>query len=169
MRWKWSERSVVAVALVLCAVLFTIGWFTRLDKTDEPYLQISGGGFIFNYRNAEAYYGFTANVVRPVENGTILEAEFEDPDGGAPILVSERLSSMTNHYALRTPPLHGIQADRPYKVSIRLYDRERKNVIWQTERTYASQLSDEVMPENALTVGPGYHRPEGLPGAADPE
>ena len=168
MRWKWSERSVIAAALVLCAGLFAIGWMTRDDNREEPYLQISGGGFIFNYRNAEAYYGFTADVVRPVENGAVLEAEFEDPASGKPIVISERLSSMTNRYALRTPRLHGIEAAKPYKVGIRLYDRERKQVIWETERSYASQLSDDIVPDHALTVGPGYHRPEGLPGAAEP-
>lgn len=162
--WQWSEKSVVAAAIAAVAVLFAIGWATREDRSDSPYLHISGGGFIFNYRNAEAYYGFTAEVARPVENGAILEASFDDPAGGPPIVVRERLTTMTRRYAVRTPPLRGIEAGKPYKVSIKVYDRQGQSLIWQTERSYVSQVGDEVLPEAPLTVGPGYHQPEGLSG-----
>lgn len=163
MRWQWSEKSVVGLALVLCAGLFAVGWLTREDPSEKPYLEISGGGFIFNYRIAEAYYGFTAQVLRPMENGAILEATFEDPAGGKPHVVSERLSVMTTRYALRTPPLHGIAAHHPYEVAIKVYDRQGARLIWETKRSYSSQLGDEVVPKKPLTVGPGYHQPEVLP------
>lgn len=163
MRWQWSEKSVVALALVLCAGLFAVGWLTREDPSEKPYLEISGGGFIFNYRNAEAYYGFTAEVVRPLENGAIVEATFEDPAGGKPHVVSERVSAMTTRYALRTPPLEGIAAHQPYNVAIKVYDRLRTRLIWEMKRSYSSQLGAEFVPEHPLTVGPGYHRPDVLP------
>jgi len=164
MRWQWSEKSVVAVALALCAMLFAVGWLTREDQGEKPFLQISGGGFIFNYRNAEAFYGFTAEVLRPVENGAILEATFEDPAGGNPYVVTDRLTAMTTIYSLRTPPLQGIAAHKPYNVSIKVYDRQHAKLIWETQRSYSSQLGDEMMPEHPLTVGPGYHRPKALAG-----
>lgn len=163
MRWHWSEKSVVGSAIAVCAVLFSFGWLTRDIPDDKPYLHISGGGFIFNYRNADAYYGFTADVLRPLGNGSIIEAIFEDTAGGRPHTAVERVSSMTTRYSLRSPPLHGIAAHNPYTVSIRVYDRLHRRLIWETERSYSSQLSDEVMPRKALTVGPGYHRPENFP------
>ena len=164
MRWEWWQRHVVLAALALVAVLFAIGWATREDPSDQPYLEVLGGGFMFNFRNAEAFYGFTAEVVRPLASGSIIEASFEDPAGGAPHVVSERVSPMTDRYALRSPPLSGIEAKKPYRVSIRVYDRKRETLLWQAERTYASQLSGEVVPERPLTVGPGYHRNPELAG-----
>jgi hypothetical protein len=57
------------------------------ESDDRPYLEFIGGGFIFNYRLAEADYGFVAKPVRRIPAGTILEAVFEDPNGGEPIVV----------------------------------------------------------------------------------
>lgn len=152
-----SLRSIAMTALILCGVLFAIGWFTRNDPSNEPYVKILGGGFMFNYRQGEVFYGFTAQVVRPLASGSIIEATFEDPAGGAPLVVSERVSTMTDRYALRTPPVRGVEAKKPYKVSIRVYDREKTSTIWEVDTTFASQISDKVVPDRPLTVGPGYH------------
>ncbi|SEB61965.1 hypothetical protein SAMN05216452_2470 [Nitratireductor aquibiodomus] len=152
-----SLRSIILAALALCAVLFTIGWFTRNDPSQEPYIKILGGGFMFNYREAEVFYGFTAQVVRPLASGSIIEATFDDPSGGAPLVVSERVSTMTERYALRTPPVRGVEARKPYHVSIRVYDRQKTSLLWQTEMDFTSQISDRVVPDKPLTIGPGYH------------
>lgn len=164
MRWEWSEKTVIGLAVLICALLFAFGWATREPQGEKPYLVISGGGFIFNYRNAEAFYGFSSEVVRPLANGSIIEATFENPAGGQPFVKEERVSAMTNSYSLRTPALHGVAAHHPYKVSIRVYDRLRKDLLWETERTYSSQLSDDVLPKHPLTLGPGYQRLDNLNG-----
>lgn len=158
MRWQWSEKKVLGIAVSLCAVLFAIGWFSREDPSSQPYLKIMGGGFMFNYRNAEIFYGFTAQVVRPLASGSIIEASFEDPAGGPPHLVSERMSTMTDRYSLRSPPIRSVEAGKPYQVAIKVYDRERKQLLWEDDRSYKSQISDRVVPQKPLTVGPGYHR-----------
>ncbi|MBN8245287.1 hypothetical protein JF546_19905 [Nitratireductor aquimarinus] len=154
----FSFRNIIIAALALCAVLFAVGWFTREDPADAPYLKILGGGFMFNYREAEIFYGFTAQVVRPLASGSIIEATFEDPAGGAPLVVSERVSTMTDRYALRTPPVRGVEAKKPYRVEIRVYDRTKTTLLWQEEHSYTSQIADTVVPEKPLTIGPGYHR-----------
>ncbi len=152
-----SLKSIVAGALALCVVLFAVGWYTRDNPANSPFLKILGGGFMFNYREGEVFYGFTALVVRPLASGSIIEASFENPAGGAPLVVAERVSTMTNRYALRTPPLRGVEANRPYHVAIKVYDREKKALLWAEEHTYSSQISDTVVPEKPLTIGPGYH------------
>ena len=48
-----------------------------------PTVKIVGGGFIFNYRIAEAFYGVVAETGGDIPEGAILDAEFEDPAGGA--------------------------------------------------------------------------------------
>jgi len=158
MRWERAEKKILGLAIALCAVLFVVGWFLREDPSAEPYLKIMGGGFMFNYRNTDVYYGFTAIVSRPLASGSIIEAAFEDPAGGKPHVVSERVSTMTDRYALRSPSVRGVEAGKPYHVAIKVYDRERKRLIWETERSYTSQISDTVVPDKPLTIGPGYHR-----------
>lgn len=163
-----SLRNVVIGAVALCAVLFAFGWYWREDPANDPYLKILGGGFMFNYRQGEVFYGFTAQVVRPLASGSIIEATFENPAGGAPLVVSERVSTMTDRYALRTPPIRGVEAKKPYHVAIKVYDREKKTLLWNAEHSYASVISDIVVPDKPLTIGPGYHlnpdNPKNQPG-----
>lgn len=149
---------VIAGALVLLAPLFAVGWMTRSDPSARPPVEIVGGGFIFNYRIAEVHYGFTALVTRPLESGSVIEAHFEDPAGGAALVVRERISPRTTQYTLRSPPVRGVEAGRPYEVSVRVLDRLETSEIWSRTLSYRSDVSDAAMPRAPLTVGPGYHR-----------
>ena len=161
----FSLKGLLTTAGVLLAVLFAIGWMTREDPADKPYLRIVGGGFIFNYRVADAFYGFTAIVQRPLPTGSIVEASFEDPAGGAPHVVRQRIGGpeMTR-FAMRSPPVRGVEASRPYQVAIRILDREERHVLWTHRADFRSQLSDAVMPDQPLTIGPGYAKnPQAAP------
>jgi len=154
----------VAVGLTgLAVILFVIGLMFREDVGKKPYLKIAGAGFIFNYRVSDAYYGFTAIVQKPVRNYSVIEAEFEDPAGGPPHRVRAKLTPRSKRYALRSPPLRGIEAKRPYRVSVRLVQNGDKAVLFERDFTVASQISDRVVPPQPLTVGPGYHRNQDLP------
>ena len=148
---------VVVAAVLLLGPLFAVGWATREDPAQKPLRGIVGGGFIFNYREGEVYYGFTAVVQKPLENGSIIEASFEDPAGLPAHVVRERVSPMTNKYALRSPPVRGVEAGKGYDVSIRVLDRQGTHELFAAKRTYHSQIADAVVPEKPLTVGPGYH------------
>ncbi|KQT69937.1 MULTISPECIES: hypothetical protein [unclassified Aureimonas] len=151
-------RQIVLAGAGLLAVLLAIGWATRTPPGERPYLRIAGKGFLFNYRLAEASYGFTAQLLRPVANASVIEARFEDPVGGPPILVTERLWPASRQYAIRTPGLAGIRKDRPYRVTVRLLEGWEHKPIFQTEFTVTSDLDGAVMPKAPLTIGPGYAR-----------
>jgi len=154
-----SFVHVVGAAVIVVAVLFAFGWASRKDPGEKPYLAIAGGGFIFNYRVADVFYGFTAQVQKPLEVGSIIEAEFEDPGGGPAIVESTRVNARTTKYSLRTPTVRGVEANRPYKVTIRLYDYRHERLIETHEKTYTSKIADTLVPDRPLTIGPGYHRP----------
>ena len=154
----------VAVGLVaLALVLFGVGLLTREDVADKPYLKIAGAGFIFNYRVADAYYGFTAVVQKPVRNYSRIEAEFEDPAGGPPHRVTARLTPRSSRFGLRSPPLRGIEANRPYHVSVRLVQNGDGAGLFRETFTVSSKISDRIVPPEPLTVGPGYARNPNLP------
>lgn len=151
-----TPQRLVAATLVLLAALFAVGWATRNDPSDKPLLTIVGGGFVFNYRLADVYYGFTAVVQRPLEAGSIIEARFEDPGGGEEMVVRERVTARTPRYSLRSPSVRGVEARRPYKVAVRVLDRQDTHEIWSTTLDFTSQISDSEMPDQPLTIGPGY-------------
>ena len=155
----FSLKGLVAAAGLLLAPLFVIGWLTREDPAERPFLQILGGGFVFNYRVADVYYGFTAAVQRPLATGSIVEAAFEDPGGGDAHVVRQRIggAEMTR-LSLRSPPVRGVEAGKPYHVAIRILDREEKRLLWSHDMAFRSQISDTVVPDAPLTIGPGYAR-----------
>ncbi|MEX0345914.1 MAG: hypothetical protein AB3N20_13390 [Rhizobiaceae bacterium] len=149
-------RGLICSAIALVLVLLAIGWLTREDPASKPYLNIAGGGFLFNYRIAEVTYGFTAVVIRPLPVGSIIEASFEDPAGGADHVVRKRVGTDTVRYGFQSPPVRGVAAGVPYQVSIRVIDREETKVLWTDAFGIKSQMSDKVVPEKPLTIGPGY-------------
>lgn len=159
-----SLPRIVAASLALLAVLLAVGWTTREDPDSKPYLRITGGGFMFNYRVADVYYGFTAVVDRPLPTGSIIEAAFEDPAGGPEHVVRTRVGTGTNHYALRSPPVRGVVADTPYHVEVRVLDRTERELLWRHDLAFRSRISDTVVPDRPLTVGPGYARTPGPKG-----
>jgi len=141
------------VVAILCAALIA-----GCDDKPEtgPYFEFVGGGFIFNIRSAEAYYGFVAKIVRDVPDGTHIEAEFENPSGDAPF-VFEALSAKTQRsYRFETPPLAGIRADRDYWVELRLLDAADGHVIARQRKAFQSSLDHDVLPKTPPVVGPGY-------------
>ncbi|MCP3055442.1 hypothetical protein [Aurantimonas marianensis] len=158
-----SVRQVLLTGIGLVAILLAIGLATRENVADKPYLTIAGSGFIFNYRVADAYYGFTAIVEKPVRNYSRIEASFEDPAGGPPFLVSAKLTPRSKRYGLRSPPLSGIEKDKPYRVTVRLVQNGDGAVLFEDAFTVASQISGAVVPPAPLTIGPGYARNPDLP------
>lgn len=151
-RKRVLTRAAGALLLALAAVACDD------SESGAPRAEIAGGGFIFNYRIAEAFYGITVRRLRAIEAGTILEAEFENPAGGAPIVVRHAVKTGQLQWMLRTPPLQGVEADRDYRVELRLVDPRTGEVLERSSRTFRSEVGQDVLPERPLTRGPGYHR-----------
>ena len=55
-----------------------------------------------------------------------------------------------------SPPLHGVEADRPYRLTLEL--SAGGEVLQTLERDFSSNVSQAALPEKPLTVGPGYAR-----------
>ncbi len=154
-----TPARLLAAACALLVPLFVLGWLTREDPAEKPWLQVLGGGFIFNYRVADVYYGFTAAVMKPLPTGSIVEAGFEDPAGGPPLVVRQRVGGAEmSRLALRSPPVRGVEAGRDYHVFLHILDRDDERLLWSSDLTFRSNISDTVVPERPLTIGPGYAR-----------
>ncbi len=151
----------------LVALLTVLSVLRAPEDASQPYVEFAGGGFVFNYNVAVAYYGFVARVVRPVPPGTILEAEFEDPAGGPPIVTRGVAGVYARQFRFESPPVEGVRADRDYRVVLRLIDPDTGALMAAYSRNFRSELDQDMLPAAPTTIGPGY-RPNPDSGLAVP-
>jgi hypothetical protein len=145
-----AGKAVKALALGVIATLTAC-------SNKGPYLDISGGGFILNYRLSMAYAGFVAAPLRTLPEHSRIEATFENPSGGPPIVLSKDVTPGRNEYSFSTDPLKGIKANKPYDVTIRLIGADGK-VIESIDKKFTSDVDESVLADKPLTIGPGYTR-----------
>lgn len=123
-----------------------------------PYLKISGGGFIFNYRLANAMLGVLVVAPRSLPEGATVEVSLTNPAGGEPLVQSAVVENDRSQFDFRFESLSGIRRDVDYLATVRLLDPSGKE-IERIERIYHSDIDQaETMPDKPLTVGPGYAR-----------
>lgn len=126
------------------------------DNSKTPYLEFAGGGFIFNYRYAEAYYGFVVRPKKPLPEGAVLEARFEVPEGGPGYIVTAESAPGKLQYMFRTEPLRGIVKGHGYRAAIRLLDGSTGAEIASYEKTFRADFDQSSLPDKPLVVGPAY-------------
>lgn len=121
------------------------------------YIKVGGGGFIFNYRIAEATAGVIAEPQRNLPDGAKIEASFENPAGGEPIVIAKLVSQGGKRYSFDTPPLSGIKGGRDYAVTVRVIGSDGTE-LQKVDYQLRSDIDQSVLPDKPLTIGPGYAR-----------
>lgn len=151
------RRQIVPLAFAL--LLAACG-----EDPNAPYLSFAGGGFVFNYRNAEAFYGFVAKPLRTLPEGGVIEAQFEVPGSTEPVTVQEKVVKGQVQYTFQSPNLTGIQPKRDYKAVMRLIDAQGKEIA-RYEQGFHTDVDQSTLPNQPLVVGPGYQKnPDLKPG-----
>lgn len=164
------RATALAMALLASA---TVSACRQSEEGD--YFRVSGRLFEFNYRLARATYVVTLNPLRPMEEGQVAVATFENPAGGAPFVVNQPIWPKLKHVTLTSPPLTCVVKDRPYAVSIRIEGAGGK-LLQTLQTTLMSTQDQSVLPDRPLVTGPVYElnpelagHPDGrLPGAEKP-
>jgi hypothetical protein len=123
---------------------------------EKPYLKLAGGGFIFNYRNAEATYGVVLQPQKEPPPGAEIEVTFENPAGGEPFVI-KKPARAGGRIEFQTPGVTGVKEDMPYHVVVVLTAADGEE-LQRIEKDYASQLDQSVLPEHPLAIGPGYQK-----------
>ncbi len=89
-------------------------------------------------------------------------AEFENPAGGDPIVINEKVFPAWDKITLQSPNVHCIRKDRPYSVQIRLVDAEGKT-LQELKTQLVSDVDQSILPSKPLVVGAALHtEPGGL-------
>jgi hypothetical protein len=144
--------------MVIAALAVGAALVVACQRETEKMVEVSGHLFVFNYRVATATYLVTLRKTAAVPDGAIAIAEFEDPAGGAPILLNEKVYPAWDQITLQSPPVHCIRKDKPYGVTIRLIDAGGKTL--QELKTHLVSDVDQaaMLPSKPLVVGPFYDK-----------
>ncbi|AZO10127.1 MULTISPECIES: hypothetical protein [unclassified Mesorhizobium] len=158
---KFVRSVVVGTALLAATVLGACR-----DSGKEQLFAISGKLFEFNYRLGIATYVITLNPLRPMGEGQVAVVSFQNPAGGDPIIVNQKIWPKLPHVTLTSPPLTCVVKDKPYSVSIRIEDANGK-LLQSFETTLTSSMDQSVLPDRPLVIGPVYELNKDMVGHPD--
>lgn len=158
MRWF----KALAVAMLAAAALAGCR-----DSDEAEHFALDGKLVVFNYRVATARFLVNLKHLRMPGEGEVAVATFENPAGGEPLEVREKIWPAASKTTLTTPPLRCIVKDRPYTVAIRIEDSSGKS-IQTIDTTVTSSEDQTLLPDKPLVVGPLYTpNPEMRPRSAE--
>lgn len=160
------ERRFLRAAFAL-SVFFSLALAGCRESGGEgEYFELSGRLFVFNYRVATVQYLVTLRPLKPVGEGEVAIATFENPAGGEALVVRQKIWPLNDKVTINSPPLECVVKDRPYKVSIRIEDA-KGTVMQALETTMTSSQDQSVLPDKPLVVGPLYDPNPELKGHPD--
>ena len=133
---------------------------------EGEYFAISGKLFVFNYRLATATYLVTLKPLQPMGEGQIAVATFENPAGGEPLVMRQKIWPRLEHVTLESPPLTCVVKDKPYAVSISIEGADGA-VVQKIDTTMTSSQDQSMLPDRPLVVGPVYELNQELAGHPD--
>ncbi len=144
-------RTFAGIALVAGLML------SACQRQAENLVEVTGHLFVFNYRVASATYLLTLKKTGPIPDGSVIIAEFENPQGGDPLVLNQKIYPIDDKIALQSENLHCVRKDRPYSVSVRLVDKDGK-VLQELKTQFRSDLDQTVLPSKPLVVGALYDK-----------
>jgi hypothetical protein len=126
------------------------------EEVPTPFLKIVGGSFLFNYRYSTMSYGFVARQLKPLPEGSVLEASFDLPDTERKFVVTKPAKPGQLQYSFETDALRGVKKDTPYKVQLKLLEANTGKELTVVEQVFKSDVDQATLPTRAPVVGPGY-------------
>jgi hypothetical protein len=132
----------------------------------DAYVELTGKLFVFNYRVATATYVVTLGKLRPIPDGSVVETRFDDPRGGDPLTLTEKIWPKLQKIAIESPPVFCIVKGRPYKFSIVIKDAAGAE-LQRLDGAVTSSLDQTVLPDVPLVVGNAYEPNPDLAGRLD--
>lgn len=144
-------------ALLLLALSLAMALAACQREIGPDPLQLTGKLFVFNYRLAYATYMITLNRTEPVPDGSTVTAEFENPAGGEPLVLTRKLFPQLEKVVLESPDITCVKKARPYRVTIRVNGPDGA-VLQTLETTVTSDADQSILPAEPLVVGPAYEK-----------
>ncbi|MBB3591818.1 hypothetical protein FHX08_002162 [Rhizobium sp. BK529] len=146
------KRSSIITAFAAAGLLLS-----ACQRQAESMLEVTGHLFVFNYRNASATYLLTMKKTAPIPDGSTIVVEFENPQGGAPLVLNQKVFPIDDKISVQSENLHCVVKDRPYAVTVKLVDKDGK-LLQELKTQFKSDLDQTVLPSKPLVVGAGYEK-----------
>ena len=143
------------LAFVICCCLGLVLSACK-EEAPTPFVKIVGGSFLFNYRYSKMYYGFVARQLKPLPEGSVLEASFDLPDTDRKFVVTKPVKVGQLQYSFETEALRGVRKNTPYKVQLKLLEADTGKELALVEQVFKSDVDQATLPTKAPVVGPGY-------------
>lgn len=148
------SRSVVVGAMLIAAV--ALGACRDTGKDGEGKLfEVSGKIFVFNYRLARATYVVTLRPLQPMGEGQVAVASFQNPAGGAPIVVEQKVWPKLGKVSLESPALTCIVKNKPYAIAISIKGADGA-VLQKIDTTLMSTEDQSILPDRPLVIDQLY-------------
>ncbi|AEH84816.1 hypothetical protein [Mesorhizobium opportunistum] len=159
------SRSVVVGAMLIAAA--ALGACRDTGKDGEGKLfEVSGKIFVFNYRLARATYVVTLRPLRPMGEGQVAVASFQNPAGGAPIVVEQKVWPKLGKVSLESPALTCIVKNKPYAIAISIKGADGA-VLQKIDTTLMSTEDQSILPDRPLVIDQLYTANPDLAGHPD--
>jgi hypothetical protein len=148
---------------ILLAALLLVGC---TDEARQSYMSLSGRLFIFNPRMGSATYVVTLAVNKTPPEGARVVATFENPAGGAALVVEQKIFPAQQRISLESENLTCIKKGRRYAFDVVLQDVAGKE-LQKVTSSIESTLDQSIMPDAPLVEGPAYDPNPALKGRKD--
>jgi hypothetical protein len=162
---KGFSRSIFVVAALIAALAIGACRDTGKDSGDKLF-EISGKIFLFNYRLARATYMVTLRPLQPMVDGQVAVASFQDPAGGAPLVVEQKVWPKLDKVTLESPALTCVVKDKPYAIAISIKDSDG-TVLQKIDTTLMSTEDQSILPDRPLVIDQLYTANPDLDGHPD--
>ena len=157
--------SVLLGAALIAAV--SLGACRDTGKDGEGKLfEISGKIFVFNYRLARATYVVTLRPLQPMGDGQVAVASFQNPAGGAPLVVEQKVWPKLDKVTLESPALTCVVKNKPYAIAISIKGADGA-VLQKIDTTLMSSEDQSILPDRPLVVDQLYTANPDLAGHPD--
>ncbi|MBZ9795249.1 hypothetical protein [Mesorhizobium sp. ES1-4] len=167
------SRSI-GVGVVLVAVM-ALG-ACRDTGGEGKLFEVSGKIFVFNYRLARATYVVTLRPLQPMGEGQVAVASFQNPAGGEPFVVEQKIWPKLDKVSLESPALTCVVKNKPYAIAISIKGADGA-VLQTIDTTLMSTEDQSILPDRPLVIDQLYTanpdlvgHPDGkLPGEPKPD
>lgn len=144
-------------ALVIIPALAALLLAGGCQREAADYITINGKVFIFNIRDARAFYMLTLNRLPATPDDAVVTAEFEDPAGGPPLVKEQKVFPKMARIDLQSPDIDCVVTDKPYNIHVVLKSAEGET-LQTIDTTLNSTMDSTVLPASALVEGPAYDK-----------
>jgi hypothetical protein len=106
--------------LVSCLAIYSCASVVDAPIESSVYIGTGEKGFVLVPSTQAINFVLLVVPLKPLPSGAVIEARFENPAGGSPLVVTTPVKTSEKMYMIESPTVHGLKP-RDYRVDILLF------------------------------------------------